>query len=240
MNNTAGRGWLFHDQSNSVSVAAIENTGEIFAKSISFMPNQNTTTNYGSDLVHYAPCVPGGTLNNNGSSQTGYLRIKLPTSAASMMGGFTVRGYDYNQTKGGWAVRLDFYEYVNSNAFVNENVSVLYGNPPFDVVYFGKANSNTERYILLGASTTAWAYSQIAITDFFAGYSGQDNHLVSGNWTLDISSGAPSGWVNEAAIRVSGQVRWDDAETGKNLGGNITISTSAASGGSNGDIHFKY
>lgn len=197
---------------------------------------------FGSDYIHYATPLPGGGLNNNGSSQTGYLRINMPTEGTSNMGGFTIRGYDYNQIKGGWAVRVDYYEYIDGNGFVNETARVLYGNPPFDIVRFGTATGSNGRYILCGTSTTAWAYAQICLTDFFVGYSGQSSHLTNANdWTVDISASTPTGWSQEYSSYIGGQIRYATGQSGMNLGGQVTVqSGGSASGGQNGDIVLIY
>jgi hypothetical protein len=239
MDNTAGRGWKFNNQGYGFAVASVENTGEFFGKSASYMPNQSASINYSADQVHYAPCVPGGTFNSNASTQTGYMRINLPTEASGGMMSFTVRGYDYS-TKGAWAVNISGYEYIDSNAWVNESINVLYGRPPFDIVYMGKATGSAGRWILFGNASLSWNYPQIAITDFYCGYSGQDNHLVSGDWTIDFSASVPTGWSSEYSLIIGGNVRWE-GESGFQNGGKMSIqSGGSASGGQNGDIIFIY
>jgi hypothetical protein len=69
----------------------------------------------------------------------------------------------------------------------------------------------------------------------------------SADWDITFSASTPSGWVEDSTatnIYIGGQIRWD-GESGtsandKSFGGRVTISTSAASGGYDGDIWFKY
>jgi hypothetical protein len=239
MDGTSGRGWKFNNQTWGFAVAAVENTGEFFGKSAAYIPNQSSSYNFGGDQVHYAPCVPGGTFNSNTSTQTGYMRINMPTEASGGMMSFTVRGYDYS-TKGAWAVSIAGYEYIDSNAWVNESINVLYGRPPFDIVYMGKATGSKGRWILFGTSGLSWNYPQIAITDFVCGYSGQDDHLIAGDWTIDFSASVPTGWASEYSLTIGGNVRWE-GESGFQQGGKMSIqSGGSASGGNNGDIIFIY
>lgn len=237
MNNSAGRGWVFRDVTNGAQ-ASISNDGIIAARAAGFAPISNSLD---TGAVHYAPTVPGGALNNTTPSQTGYLRIRWPLGEeeSNAMCSFTIQGYNYD-SKGHWAVRFSGYEHVDTNPWVNARAEIIYGTPPFDIVRWGRANSNTERFILLGDSTTSWDYAQIVITDFFAGFSGQNRAMFKSDWDLSISSSTPTGWVQTAFDYVGGSVRWGKGENGMNLGGEITMSTSGPSGGQNGDIHFEY
>lgn len=207
----------------------------------------------GSDTLHFYPTVRGGAFHSNSSSQTGYCTIRYPVGLTndSVMHSFLIQGYRYDGTYGlgsggGWCIQVSGYAYSSEN-WTNFNARIVYGSPPFDRVRFGESETGDYKYILLGESTTSWSYPQIVIKDLMAGYNSQYDDIGSGEWNISFSASTPSGWSQDASSGsqyVGGQIRWHgDGNTSandKNQGGRVSISTSAASGGYDGDIHFKY
>ena len=203
--------------------------------------------NRGTDQIHFYPWPKGGTLNSNNANETGYCRILFNSTNSlsdSVMGTVEIHGYNYSPNSksdsdgGPWGIVVGGYWYSSEN-WNYCNVHVLYGNPPFDRVRLGEATAG--KYILLGESTTNWNYPQIMLRGMMRGYSTQE--MGNEDFTVTISTALPTGWTAEAAtdgdFYVGGQVRWDQT-AGFNLGGKMTVSTSAPSGGANGDIHFEY
>jgi hypothetical protein len=71
--------------------------------------------------------------------------------------------------------------------------------------------------------------------------------FATADWDITFSASTPSGWSEDSSatnIYIGGQIRWDgeggSSANDKNTGGRVTIGTSAATGGVDGDIHFKY
>ncbi len=203
--------------------------------------------NRGTDQIHFYPWPKGGTLNSNNANETGYCRILFNSTNSlsdSVMGTFEIHGYNYSANSksdsdgGPWGIVVGGYWYSSEN-WNYCNVHVLYGNPPFDRVRLGEATAG--KYVILGESTTNWNYPQIMLRGMMRGYNTQE--MGNEDFTVTISASLPSGWSAEAAtdgdFYVGGQVRWDQ-QSGMNLGGKMTVSTSGPSGGANGDIHFEY
>jgi hypothetical protein len=187
--------------------------------------------------IHHHQNVGGGGHAQTGSTATGYCRIELPDGSLTdaPMFSMIIQGYNYSSTGGGWSILVGGHH--DGTSWYNTNATIISGRPPFDTVSFGKATSNY--YILLGAAGTTWNYPQIVIRDMMKGYSTAMDYIVDGvNFTVDFSVSTPAGWSLKQSYVLGGSFNWRTA--GQNLGGNITISTSAASGGQNGDIHFKY
>jgi hypothetical protein len=206
---------------------------------------------WGTDVLHVGHQLPGATHDSTSASVTGYCRIRSPVSTTNdnVMMNMMIHGYNYSGTNGtldggAWCIQVGGYGYSTEN-WHNTSARIVSGSPPFDRVWFGEDETGDYKYILLGTSTTQWDYPKVFITDFCAGHSTQTAWF--GDWLIDFSASTPSGWSGDATaglIYLGGQIRWD-GETGshaasKNSGGRITISTSAASGGQDGDIHFKY
>jgi hypothetical protein len=206
---------------------------------------------WGNDNIHHALAVRGGAYDATTSTLTGYCRIKFPpgTTSDNVMMSMMIHGYNYSGTNGtadggAWCIMVGGY-YYNTENWHNTSARIVSGSPPFDRVYFGES-TDTSKYILLGSSTTQWDYPKVTLTNFITGHSNQ-HQWTDGDFTIDFSASTPANWSQDATgglIYLGGQIRWDgengSSAASKSAGGRITISTGAASGGSDGDIHFKY
>jgi hypothetical protein len=208
----------------------------------------------GNDVLHVGIGVKGGGFDSTTSTQTGYCIVGWGPSVTndSVMMSALIHGYNYSGTNGDgdggyWCVAVSGYAYSTEN-WHNTSARIITGSPPFDIVQFGESETGDHKYILLGISTTSWDYPKVWITNVMTGHSTQYTDMFSSaDWTISFSASTPSGWAEDASatnIYIGGQIRWDgDSGTSandKNLGGRVTISTAAASGGYDGDIHFKY
>ncbi len=207
----------------------------------------------GNDILHAAVCVKGGSFDATSSSYTGFCRIRFPTAVTndSNMMTMMIHGYNYSGTNGtgdggAWCIQVGGYFYSSEN-WHNTSARIVSGSPPFDRVYFGEDETGDYKYILLGTSTTQWDYPKVWLTDLTGGHTSQYNDWLTGTWQIDFSASTPSNWSGDSTaspVFLGGQIRWDGETSSnaasKSAGGRITISTSAASGGQDGDIHFKY
>ncbi len=112
---------------------------------------------------------------------------------------------------------------------------------------FGEDETGDYKYILLGETGTGWNYPKVWLTDIVGGHSSQYNDWLTGTWLIDFSASLPSNYSDDSTAsdtNIGGQIRWDGegstAADGKHYGGRVTITTGAASGGEDGDIHFEY
>jgi hypothetical protein len=208
----------------------------------------------GNDLLHVGLGVKGGGYDSTSSTQTGYCRIGWGPNVTndSVMMSALIHGYNYDGTNGDvdggyWCVAVGGYAYSTEN-WHNTSARIVTGSPPFDIVQFGEDETGDNKYILLGISTTNWNYPKVWLTNVMTGHSTQYSDMfATADWDITFSASTPSGWSEDSTatnIYIGGQIRWDGeggtSANDKNLGGRVTISTSAASGGQDGDIHFKY
>ncbi|MDQ3094220.1 MAG: hypothetical protein M3Q70_03545 [bacterium] len=97
-------------------------------------------------------------------TQTGTLKIALPTSWTDTMLSFTIKGYDYSGY-GAWEAVVSGYNC--SCGWINTSAEIR-GKAPFTQVRL--AHDGTKNVILLGGLTTAWNYASVEVTDVAAGY----------------------------------------------------------------------
>ncbi|TSD04844.1 MAG: Uncharacterized protein Greene07147_898 [Parcubacteria group bacterium Greene0714_7] len=111
------------------------------------------------------------------STQTGTLKIALPTSWSDTMFSFTIKGYDYSGY-GAWEVVVGGYNYAGGPYWVNTSAEIR-GQAPFTSVRL--AHDGTKNVILLGTTATQWNYASVVVSDVIAGY--------------NAKTGWGSGWV---------------------------------------------
>jgi hypothetical protein len=238
MNSGAGRGWVFRENTNGYNVFSCDNRGQVTADG--FWRHIYTGTTFNGKVVQ--GIRPGGASSyySTAANVTGYLRVQLPPNIANSMLGFEVHGYNYHTEDTQWGVRVSNYAQSAGGWHTNYAITTLYGNPPFDRVHFYD-DSGDDHWVIFGTSTTNFNHPQIEIRNVLAGYAGGEG--AAGDWNLSISASLPTGAVlKRGPLYCGGQIRWSQGSNtaSKNLGGRVTIGTSAAAGGQDGDIHFKY
>jgi hypothetical protein len=137
------------------------------------------------DLVDYAA---------SSGSTTGTIKITLPKSWSSTMMNIIIRGYDYSSIGGGWELKIGGYNYITTSSWKNFNAQ-LRGGAPFNQVRL--AHDGTNCCILLGKTTTVWAYERLMLTEMVAMYSNQDGW--DSGWTVSLIT-------DETGITVSGTI----------------------------------
>ncbi|MDQ3094186.1 MAG: hypothetical protein M3Q70_03370 [bacterium] len=116
--------------------------------------------------VNYYRSVAHGYIG--AATQTGTVKIALPTSWTNTMLSITIKGYDYTGNTGAWEVVVSGYNYAAGTAWINTSAEIR-GKAPFTQVRL--AHDGTKNVILLGGLTTAWNYSSVEVTDVAAGFS---------------------------------------------------------------------
>lgn len=154
--NSAGGSVLAVDTLNGrvgIGTSAPDAALQVSGSSLSSLSSSNTYRN----LVAYA----------GSSSTTGTMKITLPRGWTSTMMRVVVRGYDYSGN-GAWEVVAGGYNYASSSAWVNTSAEIR-GQAPFTQVRFGFDGTNV--VLLLGTTTTAWAYPRVEVSEFVAAFS---------------------------------------------------------------------
>jgi hypothetical protein len=102
---------------------------------------------------------------------TGTLEIILPAQNNSMLN-FTIKGYDYTGTTGTWQVNMSGFLYTNNTWLYS--TAQMSGNAPFTSVRLAYNSTLGQPVLLLGTTSTVWAYPQVSVTQVVAGYANQD------------------------------------------------------------------
>lgn len=160
-----------------------------------------TTTNLYKDVA---------TFYNNTASNTGAIVFELPAVASNnQMLGATIRGYSYTTATGGGAFTLFLGGYAANSAWLY-SYAELTGYAPFSTVTLGY-NSSTSRYvIILGTTTTTWAYPKLIMTELLSGF-GTSNQLATG-WTTSLVTDL-SPYSAQSTVSVTKNVKTTDEKS---------------------------
>ena len=119
----------------------------------------------------------GGSFACNTSSVTGYLKITLPVSWTSSMLMMEVDIFDYAESES-LKLHLGGYNYSGAGTWNRTFATVISGNPyKFYDVQFGHDGTNCAIYI--GTAGSLWAYPQVKVSNFYAGFS---TGATAANW----------------------------------------------------------
>jgi hypothetical protein len=132
---------------------------------------------------------PGGGLYvTSASSVTGGLKITLPVAFTSTMMKFTVDIYEYSA---GLSCTLDIggYNYTVNETWINVSAKVMGGSNVEYPVRFGK-DSAGKAAIWIGEATETWAYPQVRVRDFMAGFSNYSRAMWEKGWVVGFDTTA--------------------------------------------------
>ncbi|OGY60449.1 MAG: hypothetical protein A3G58_01130 [Candidatus Colwellbacteria bacterium RIFCSPLOWO2_12_FULL_46_17] len=148
--------------------------------------------------------------NGGSSSITGTLKITMPKTWSNTMMQIKISGYNYSAGNGAWEVIIGGYNYATTPGWYNYTAEIN-GTPPFTQVRL--AHDGAKNIILLGDTTTVWAYPKVVVTDFIAG------HLAITGWG--------SGWSTSMITSETGiaQIVTPAIKTYVNASGNVGIGT---------------
>ena len=147
------------------------------------------------DGVHMA--FPGGaTDKNSGSTQTGYLKVSLPTSWSNTMIMFDLDVYEYNPDglAGIRRFKLGGYNYTGNGGRWVRQVALYDGDGNINhkfKVHFGHDGTNCAIYISKVSATgtdsgasSSWSYAQAYVSNFFGGYSNDTMAKWADGWDI--------------------------------------------------------
>ena len=133
---------------------------------------------------------PGGASYNGSGTETGAIKIKLPTSWTNTMMKMKVRVFDYAQNES-FDVNLAGYTYtggggswINTSAWIDSQADL---DRNF-TVRFGYANSCCTIYI--GELDSTWAYLKVNVVDVMLNHSGTTGAWATGTWAISLEASA--------------------------------------------------
>ena len=178
----------------------------------------------------YFAYVDGGSLVTRDSTQTGFLKIKLPVAWSSTMISFTVTIYNYRE---GTSVdyHISGYPYKTNKTWDCCTVTCL-GKAGQKIsnltVRFG--TDGTDSLIYIGDNTTSWDYPQVVIHDVCAGFSAATFDSWATGWSISFTTTALTR-VDRTITNT--HVGYGSATSWSNVSGKPSFSTVATSGSYN-------
>jgi hypothetical protein len=151
------------------------------------------------DGVHMA--FPGGATDKNSSStQTGYLKVSLPTSWSNTMIMFDLDVYEYNAN--GLAALRKFkiggYNHTGQGGRWVRQVAIYDGTGAINhkcKIHFGHDGTNCAIYISKMSATgvdsgaaSSWSYVQSYVSNFFAGYTNDTMSRWADGWDITYTT----------------------------------------------------
>lgn len=129
----------------------------------------------------------GGTFGATGT-QTGALKIKLPQSWTNTMMRFVVDVFEYGSQEATSYV-VAGYNYNGTPAWVNASAQMMGKRAKSRTVSFGHDGATC--CVWIGVPTDTWAYPQVRVHDFVAGFGGQAVANWDDGWTVTLAASAP-------------------------------------------------
>lgn len=119
-------------------------------------------------------------MNNESSSVTGTMKIRLPVSWTNTMGVYKIMLYEYNG-RGSSEITVSFYNYSNSQSYYNYSYQL---NGAFEgdvrIAYDG-----SKCCILLGNTSYTWNYPKVYVHQIFGGQNISANYFDT-NFNISI------------------------------------------------------
>jgi len=119
------------------------------------------------------------------SSVTGAIKITLPQYRSSTMMRMTVKIYQYS-TDQSYTIELGGYNYV-SGGWYNTFANVTTTSGAALNVRFGY-DASSKNCIWIGETSSVWAYPQVFVTDFQAGYSNYTTDQWDDGWAVTFET----------------------------------------------------
>ena len=153
---------------------------------------------------------PKGGSFSAGFGSIGVIKITLPQSWTNTMMMFTVEVYEYTTDKS-FSLVLGGYNYSPTSSWRNTTAN-LFGSAASDNrVRFGHDGTNCAIYI--GNTNSNWAYPQISVKNFQAGYSNYSASQWDSGWNVSIetsvgtiSKDISDSLIDAASIKNQGQL----------------------------------
>jgi Chaperone of endosialidase len=149
--------------------------------------NRSGNSGVGGHKVTRIVMPDGAAHSSTASSETGYIRIKLPvaTNNCAAMFSFTVSFYDF--VGGAPTKSIKIYGHNPSGAWYYYGATAIVGGneQPYKVRF---GHDSTRNMIWIGETGTVWNYPQICVTDVQAGYSNTEEYKWTSGWEIDINS----------------------------------------------------
>ena len=159
-------------------------TAAVPIKSNSYTESAGFASNGGTGLYLTAP--GGGTYKNLSSSQTGYIKIKLPQSWTNTMMKFRISVFDYAENES-FDVIVAGYNATSGSTWTRTSATIISDNSVnrnFNVRF---GHDGTKCSVYIGESNSVWGYPQIAVTEFHGGYTNFNTSQWNNGWEISIT-----------------------------------------------------
>ena len=235
---------VFTDTDTKNTAGATNTTSKIYltgattqAASAQTYSNANVWTKNGAvnalgvgNGTSYFAYVDGGSLVTRDSTQTGYLKIKLPVAWSSTMISFTVTIYNYqNGTSADY--QISGYPYTTNKTW-NACTATCVGKAGQKIsnltVRFGTDGTNSLVYI--GENNTSWDYPQVVIHDVCIGFGSNTFDSWATGWSISFTTTA---LTRIDCTIMNTHVGYGSATSWGNVSGKPSFSTVATSGSYN-------
>ena len=150
--------------------------GGLTVSSVANLPRMSTGTN----VLLVRPNVE---YAYNSGNITGTMEITLPVGWTGTMMNVTVDGETYD-SNGPWQIRVGAQNNTSGPAWSQYRADVV-GKPASMQVRLGYDSAAGKCCILLGNTSTLWAYPQVRVTQALLGYSGLTNDWTTG-WSISV------------------------------------------------------
>jgi hypothetical protein len=120
---------------------------------------------------------------------TGAIKIRLPQSYSSTMMRFTVDIFEF---LAGYSCTMEIagYNYSDASSWLNVTARVIGGSNVEYPVYFG--HDGTMCCVWIGNAGDTWAFPQVQVRDFFAGFLNVTRAQWETGWNISFDAAAPT------------------------------------------------
>lgn len=164
----------------------IDNSGNVVINS-GYLQTSNGLVDVSGTNSALRILSPGGASTaTSASSLTGAIKIRLPQGYTDTMMRMTVKVYTYDGLA--YEIALGGYNYSATPAWINTFAYMSTRSRGSLNVRFG--HDGTYNCIFIGETSTIWAYPQVFVTDFQAGYNNYGLAQWNTGWNVGYYSGA--------------------------------------------------
>jgi hypothetical protein len=150
--------------------------------------NNITASSFANESSGLRVVSPGGASSASGSSSvTGAIKVTLPTSWTNTMMRMTIKVYLYS-TNQAFEIQCGGYNYAPGTSWINTFAQTIC--PPGSSLNFNVrfGHDGTNCCIYIGETSSTWAYPQVTVTDFQAGYSNYGADTWNDGWSISFAT----------------------------------------------------
>lgn len=108
--------------------------------------------------------------SSNTTTINGTIKIVMPNDWTSTMMTIKITGYDFTAATGPWEIVIGGYNYSTTPGWYNYTATAM-GRIPFTTVRLARDTVLGKNVILLGTTSTVWAYPKLTVSEITVGHS---------------------------------------------------------------------